>query len=343
MSEVVTIASLAAELGVSTATVAKALHGQGRISAEMVARVRALARERRYVPNISARSLRTNLKDAVGLLITGDITNPWYSRLTSELEERFAQQGLTMLLALGKGSDERVLHAQENFFGGRVRGLICGPIITRQHMEVLRPTLDRQLPLVIFSNLEELPVNFVSLEQEVGARIMLEHLHGLGHRRICYLGSPNRDQWRVPRTRALGYTAFMEGRRLPPDYLVLPEQSRRAAFDGTIRMLGERPRQKLPTALFCHNDDVALGALLALQQAGMKVPQEISVTGFDDIAEASLWQPGLTTIGGVMETMATELVKALEASVQGGQPPYQSFIIPKLILRSTTTFPRRDK
>ncbi|MBQ6471614.1 MAG: LacI family DNA-binding transcriptional regulator, partial [Victivallales bacterium] len=206
--QTVTIASLAQELGVSTATVAKALNGQGRISAAMVARVRELARERKYVPNISARSLRTNIKDAVGLLITSDIANPWYSLLTSELADLFAKRGLTMLLALGKSSDERLRLAQESFFGGRVCGIVCGPITTREHLEQLRPTLDRQLPLVVFSNLESLPVNFVSLQQETGARLMLEHLYGLGHRRICYLGSPARNNWRSPNTRAWGYTDF---------------------------------------------------------------------------------------------------------------------------------------
>ncbi len=334
---------MARELGVSTATVAKALNGQGRISAAMVERVRSLARKLKYVPNISARSLRTNIKDAVGLLITSDITNPWYSLLTSELAEQFAKRGLTMLLALGKGSEERIKLAQENFFGGRVCGMICGPIINGKHLEQLRPVLDRQIPLVVFSNLERLPVNFVALEQEKGAQLALEHLYALGHRRICYLGSPTCGQRHFPGTRAYGYSSFMENHSLPTDYMTLSEQDRKNAFEAVTSRLANRNLAEFPTALFCHNDDIALGALLAIQQAGLKIPQDISVTGFDDIAEASYSLPALTTIGGVMDAMASELVNALDFAVKE-QPGkfFQSFITPKLILRATTATPRSN-
>ena len=125
--------------------------------------------------------------------------------------------------------------------------------------------------------------------------------------------------------------------------MTLSEQDRKNAFEAVTSRLANRNLAEFPTALFCHNDDIALGALLAIQQAGLKIPQDISVTGFDDIAEASYSLPALTTIGGVMDAMASELVNALDFAVKE-QPGkfFQSFITPKLILRATTATPRSN-
>ena len=135
----------------------------------------------------------------------------------------------------------------------------------------------------------------------------------------------------------------MENHSLPTDYMTLSEQNRKNAFEAVTSLLANHSLAELPTALFCHNDDIALGALLAIQQAGLKIPQDISVTGFDDIAEASYSLPALTTIGGVMDAMASNLVNALDFAVKE-QPDrfFQSFITPKLILRATTAMPRSN-
>lgn len=338
--QTVTVATLAEKLGVSTATVAKALNGQGRISEATIRRVKELAKELKYVPNQAARSLRTNVKDTVGLLITSDISSAWYSALVSQLETEFSRRGLTMLLALGKSDQKKIGHAMESFFGGRVRGIIAGPISNQRDMEFLQAAEDHGIPLVIFSNLEKLPINFVALDQEAGARIMLEHLYQLGHRRIAYFGALSP----LPGTRQAGYHSFMEKFDLEPENIHLDEFSRKGAYDKMTQLLKTKTVSELPTALLVHNDDMALGVLLALQQAGIKVPEEISVTGFDDIAESSFCIPGLTTIGGIMESMVKELVDTLDYAVLNTNgPPQQRFIIPKLIQRATTAKPAKTK
>jgi LacI family transcriptional regulator len=252
--KVVTITTLARKLGVSTATVTKALNGQGRISEATVQRVRELAKELKYVPNLAARSLRTNIKDAVGILITSDIINPWYSQLTSILESELSKRGLTMLLALGKGSPERIEHALDNFFGGRVRGIIAGPISNAAEAEILRSAIDRQIPLIIFSNLEKLPLNFVALDQAAGGRIMLEHLYQLGHRKIAYLGAlpPRENEMLLNRTRSAAYVDFMDKYDLEPQFLSYNGNygpSRRAAYDLMNHLLKITPMENLPTAI----------------------------------------------------------------------------------------------
>lgn len=342
----VTIASMAEQLGVSTATVAKALNGQGRISAGTIERVRNLAREMKYIPNIAARSLRTNIRDSIGVLITSDIVNPWYSQLVSLLEAELAGRGLTMLLALGKNDLKKSELALEKFFGGRVGGILAGPIPSGESLEVLQATRDRRIPLVIFSNLENYPVNFVAIDQAAGGKIAIQHLLNLGHRKILYLGSSPNGEAGTPGTRYAAYAAEMKKYSLKAECLSFDTatSARHNAFDATTRLLRESRREELPTAFLCHNDDVAIGALLALQQAEIRVPEDLSLIGFDDIAESSFCLPGLTTIGGVMQTMASELVLALERAIHTESAALtRKFIIPKLILRSTTAKPRSQE
>lgn len=330
----VTIAEMAKRLGVSGATVAKALNGKGRISPGMVEKIRGLARELRYTPNIAARALRTNLKDVAGVLITSDIVNPWYSQLVSQLELELSGRGLTMLLALGKGDPEKAGYALENFFGGRVCGILAGPVQYCGDSGFLREAVDRQCPLVVFSNLEELPVNSVAIDQEAGAGMAVDYLVKRGHRRIMYLGGLHQNRRQAAGTRFSGYKLAMQAHGLKPEFRIEPVCNSR--HDGFMLMNGLlRSGGELPDALFCHNDDVALGAMLALQQAGLRIPDDISLIGFDDIAESSFSVPGLTTIGGVMHELAAELVDMLQHAVADPASVSRKLIVPKLIVRST--------
>jgi DNA-binding LacI/PurR family transcriptional regulator len=253
-----------------------------------------------------------------------------------------------MLLALGKGKEERIEHALDNFFGGRVRGIIAGPVVNSQDAKVLQSAIDRQIPLVIFSNLERIPLNFVALDQAAGARIMLEHLYQLGHRKIFYIGGILADFEKKSGeivTRSGAYIDFMKRHGLKPEFLSDGENygiTRRTAYDVMNHILKTTSYKDLPTAILAHNDDAAMGALLALQQAKIRVPEDISLTGFDDIAESSYSVPSLTTIGGVMETQACELVDTLERIIQNGDVLRQKFITPKLIIRESTAVPRKE-
>ena len=330
----VTIAEMASHLGVSTATIAKALNGQGRISPAMVEKVRNLARELHYVPNSAARALRTNVKDAVGVLITSDIINPWYSQLVSLLEAELSKRKLTMLLALGKEDTEKIWHVQENFFGNRVAGIIAGPFSYANGLNHLQPAISRNIPLVVFNNLENQPLNFVAIDQEKGAELAIEHLLQLGHQKIVYLGCPHSDEPIIPATRYAGFCNVIRKHGLPVMVIKAQGVGRQEGFRLMHEILERYPAEKRPTAIFCHNDDIALGALMAIKDANLRVPEDIAVVGFDDIAEASYSLPALTTVGGVMESLATELVKALECVIAGKR--VQKLIKPELIIRAST-------
>ena len=332
----VTMAEIGSRLGVSSATVAKALHGKGRISAEMVEKIKAVAKELKYVPNTAARALRTNVKDAVGVLITLDIVNPWYSQLVSSLEEELSARGLSMLLGLAKGDLRKAKNAMPNFLGGRIKGLLAGPLFSRADLAFVEEAIDFGLPVVAFNSLEELPLNVVDINQAAGAKLAVEHLVELGHRRIVYLGSPSSVEAQVPSSRYAGFTSAMKASGLEPLYVSAEGPvSRRAGYQLAEFYLDHQGADRA-TAFFCHNDDLALGAMLAFQQRGLRVPEDLSVIGFDDIEESTCSHPSLTTVGGVMNELAHDLVDLLEQVADSDEVIRKQLIEPKLIVREST-------
>ncbi len=333
----VTLAMLAERLSVSTTTVSKALRGKPGIGPEMVERVRTLAQELRYQPNYAAKMLKVNTADTIGVLIAGDIVNPWYSQLVSRLEEAFFRVGMTMILSLGKGSLEREDKCLNNFKGGRVAGVVIGPVIRQRHFQPIRESLDRGMPLLAFNCVEELPISYVAIDQKAGAKLAVGHLLENGHRNIVYLGCPPLDRQESGRTRNDGFVEAMFDHNLPitRDSIVTGDTIRRFGYDGMKTILAG-PASRRPTAIFCHNDDVAIGAMLAIQQAGLRIPDDISLIGFDDIAESTLCLPPLTTIGGVMDELAGELVETLRQLIaDSSRPPIKKLITPRLIRRES--------
>jgi LacI family transcriptional regulator len=332
----VTIAEMARLLGVSAATVGNALNGKGQISPGMVEKVRNLARELNYTPNLAARSLRTNVKDAVGVLITGDIVSPWYTQLISHLEEKLSARQQTIMLSLGKNDPDKEMHCLQNFLGSRVSGVIAGPVFGNAEFAPVLEFMENDLPLVLFNCLEDLPANYVAIDLCVGAEIAVEYLVNNNHRRICYFSCPPSEE-KYPNSR---YTGFMNAVRKyglhKGEYSILYGNGNRlAGMETMTKLLRQDGREKLPTALFCHNDEVALGALQVIHQAGLKVPEDISLIGFDDINEAALSLPALTTIGGVMDELAGKLVDTLFQPRSRMDSHVKYKVLPRLIERNS--------
>jgi LacI family transcriptional regulator, galactose operon repressor len=336
-TENVTLATLAKRLNVTTTTVSKALRSKPGISAEMVQRVNSLARELKYSPNFAAQSLKMNSVDSIGVLVTSDINNPWYSQLVSCLEGKLAENGKTMILSLGKNDYVKERKCLQNFTGGRVAGVIVGPIFRERNLQNIWESLDKGLPMVMFNCMDELPVSYVAIDQQAGAKIAVEHLIDNGHKSIAYLCCPSGDLLEAGKTRKDGFEQALFEHDLPVfgKNIIPGNASKRGGYDAMQTMLAER-RDDLPSAIFCHNDSVALGAMLAIQQAGLSIPDDISLIGFDDIEESSLSMPGLSTIGGVMHELSSGLVETMRSIIKNNPyNPVKQLIMPKLIKRKT--------
>lgn len=332
----VTLATLAERLNVTTTTVSKALRGKPGISETTVNKVRALAQELNYQPNVAARNLKKNATDSIGLLITSDIVNPWYAQLVSSIECELAKHGKTMVLSLGKDDYEKERHCLEAFGGGRVAGVIVGPIFRKRNLQNIWQSLNHGLSMVMFNCMDHMPVDYVAVDQAEGARLAVNHLIENGHRRIGYLCCPPSDVEETGKTRRQGFEQALFDHDLPVfgRDIVLAENTKQGGYEAMKAILAE-PRDNLPTAFFCHNDTVALGAMLAIQQAGLSVPKDISLIGFDDIEESALAFPPLTTMGNIKGRLAEELVRTLLESIDGTGPGHrvQKDIAPELIVR----------
>ena len=335
----VTLATLGARLNVTTATVSKALHGKPGISVEMVKKVQDLARELNYQPNFAAQSLKKNSSDSIGLLITSDITIPWYAQLVSCIESELSKLGKTMILSLGKNDYHKERACLEAFRGGRVAGVIVGPIFHRRNLENIWQSLNNGLPMVLFNCMDEMPVDYVAVNQAEGARIAVDYLIKNGHRRIGYLCCPENELVETGKSRREGFEQAMFKHDLPllGKNIIHARPDKENGF-AVMRNLLERNDSELPTAWFCHNDETALGAMAAIIQAGKSVPGDFSLIGFDDIRESTLATPALTTMGGVKDKLAqalVEMILTVASNHNPSRPRLQQEVIPELIIRNS--------
>ena len=334
----ITLATLANKLNVTTTTVSKALRGKPGIGPDMVKKVQALARELNYQPNFAAQSLKKNSIDSIGLLITSDITNPWYAQLVSSIEAELSKHGKTMILSLGKDDYEKERNCLEAFRGGRVAGVIVGPIFRQRNLENIWQSLNHGLPMVLFNCMDEMPVDYVAVEQAEGARIAVNHLIENGHKRIGYLCCPEGDSQEAGKSRREGFEAALFANDIPlygRDIVKAPTSKKGGYY--VMKELLKQDKSKLPTAFFCHNDNVALGAMMAIQQAGYSVPENFSLVGFDDIEESSLAFPPLTTVGNIKNKLARELVDTILNFVENQKESkrIKKEVKPELIIRDT--------
>jgi DNA-binding LacI/PurR family transcriptional regulator len=163
------------------------------------------------------------------------------------------------------------------------------------------------------------------------------HLLDLGHRKIAHITGP--EDWRQSEARIAGFLEALVAAGVPPGPVVTGDWSPRSGYDGCIRILAEDPSI---TALFVANDQMAMGAMRALAEAGRSVPGDVSVVGFDDIPEAAFSQPPLTTIRQDFAALGREAVRLIVAAIGGEQSP-STLVPPLLVTRLSTARPPRAR
>ncbi|MEN8255055.1 MAG: LacI family DNA-binding transcriptional regulator [Verrucomicrobiota bacterium] len=331
------MATLAQRLEVSTTTVSKALRGLPGIGPETVRKVNDLARELNYRPNMFARGLKMSTSTEIGVLVTGDIINPWYAQMVSQLEEELGRKGYTVTLGLGKDDTAKEQRCLDAFQGRQVAGVVAGPIFHQRDLQPLWEFCQNGSPMVLFSCLDEMPVSYVGIDHVEGTKKAIDHLVEHGRRRIGYLCCVDLTMREPTRTRREGFEEGLFNHDLPlVGKDIIPGQA--TAKDGFRAMaeLLDTRREDMPTAFFCHNDAVAMGAMRALHRAGLRVPDDVSLVGYDDIEESAICDPPLTTVGGIMDQLVPRLVEVLLHRIEHpGEALVRERILPKLIERES--------
>ena len=289
----VSIKDIARAAGVSHPTVSRALSDSPLISEETKARVQRLAQEMGYSPNALARGLVTRQTYSVGVVVT-TIADPFVAEIVQGIEATAHDHGYTVILCNSESTPEREIAAVEMLRTKRVDGVI----VTASRVGALYLEYLEQIggPIVLINNHNEESGRYtfsVSVDNRHGGRLAAEHLVQLGHRRIAYVAGPANHSSDLDRL--AGYRqAHVEGGIEPDPALVVPGNGRPGGGEEALQaILALDPR---PTAVFCYNDMTAIGLIHAAQQAGLSIPQDVALVGFDDILFASYLYPPLTTV-----------------------------------------------
>jgi len=311
-----TIRDVALRAGVSTATVSRVLAGVGNPKPETAAAVLAAAEELDYRPSGVARSLRMKRTRTLGLIVT-DIQNPFFPELVQAADLAARSLGYSILLGSAAYDEHRAMHYLDLMVDRRVDGMIIAS--SQVSEESWRWLAASPVPVVVV-NAEPagVPVTVVTSDNERGARTSAAHLIGLGHRRIAYIRGFEGFTADLPRMQ--GFRSACREAGIPASDLI--ELRGDGQFEGGEQCTSELiERGAGVTAIACHNDLTAIGALRALRAARIRVPQEVSVIGCDDIAAASWVVPALTTIAQRKAEMGRTAVERLAAALDDPEHP----------------------
>jgi LacI family transcriptional regulator len=331
-----TLRDLADHAGVSRATVSLVL-GQSPLVAEKTrARVLQSAKELGYVYNRGAASLRTRRTHTIGIAIN-DLTNPYFAELTTAIERAFVSLGRTVFLSNSEESPER----QDQFIATmreyNADGLVICPAAGTDPAALQRLHAQGMACVLVSRDLAGSGLDHAGNDHEGGMVAATEHLLALGHRRIAMIGGSLLISTAADRHQ--GYRLALQARGLPVDPgLMLPGPPTRSFGADALSRLLDRPDP--PTAVVCFNDVVAFGAMLGLRRRGIEPGRGFAVVGCDDIAEAALWMPGLTTVAidstGIGMAAAEMLLKRME---DHDAPPRRVVLQPKLVVRESSCPP----
>ncbi|MGV1050376.1 MAG: LacI family DNA-binding transcriptional regulator [Solirubrobacterales bacterium] len=331
----VTSRDIAREAGVSQPTVSRALRGDPRVATPTVELVRATARRLGYVPHAAARSLITR-RAGTAAIVVADLNNPFYPELVEALHGELEAAGFRAVL-FSEGTEEG---GGEGVASLMRRGMVAGALAAPAPLD--RPTraLLREEPGPIVLVVREVPGSgrdAVVADNRAGAALAARHLLELGHRRIGRISGPARTS--TARERDAGFEAELAaaGASLDPALCRAGEYSHRSGSQLCAELLA---LEWQPTALFCGNDVIALGALDAARERGVAVPRRLSIVGFDDNALASWPSFRLTTVRQPLAEMAAAAAHALLRRIEapGGEPERTAFPV-SLMQRATTAPP----
>ena len=338
------IGSVAKMAGVSVTTVSNLLNGRAeRMSPETRQRVMQAIEALGYSPNTSARQLKTGKSETLGLIVPS-VANPFWGLAAHEIEKAAMARGYNVVFCNADRDPELERRYAEKLMSYGVRGLILGSSpLSFSHFSSL---VERGLVIAAFDrSAADADISLgcsVSVDNRLGARLAVQHLIGLGHRRIGAISGPVRTASRIARIE--GYREALQAAGLPVGADLIWEGAgisgfgdREGADLGRAGMRELLTRAEPPTAVFVINDLYALGAYAGARDMGRSVPADLSIVGFDDILLSEIAQPPLTTIRQPIAPMAASLVDALLARIQGGVEgdPIHLTALPELVVRGS--------
>lgn len=338
----VTIKDVARAAGVSPSTVSRVISDHPRISQPTKERVRRVMKELGYHPNVIARSLVTQSSRALGLVLSraaeAALANPFFPEVIRGIGSVANQARYALLLSTSLTPRQELEECQEMLESHRVDGLIL--LASRVEDRLVARLARRGYPFVVVGRApQDREVWWVNNDNTAAAREAVEHLLELGHRRVaCLAGAP---EYLVTQDRVTGYRQALEGRGIDfdPDLVRFTDFSRDQGCRAARELLS-RPHG--PTAFFATDDLLAWGALQAASDLGLRVPDDLSVMGFNDDPLSSYLTPALTTVHVPIFELGRVAARLLLDRLQDPTSPVQHVLVPtRLVRRASTAPPRR--
>jgi LacI family repressor for deo operon, udp, cdd, tsx, nupC, and nupG len=332
------IYEVARRAGVSASTVSRVLSRPGVVSPDTRRRVLETVEELGYAPNAVARNLRTRRSDKI-LVTVPDIANPFFSLIIQGIEGAAQRAGYTVLLGNTQHEEQHEERYARMLRRNEADGLIfLGHRIPKPAAELVAEMAPKCAPVVHGCEYSPaLGVASVHIDNTAAAADAMDHLYALGHRRIGVVTGPLVSP--LSRDRLSGATA--RARAMNVEHELRVGHGDFSIESGAARTEGLLARADRPTAVFCFNDEMAIGAIAAARRHGFRVPDDLSVVGFDDIKFAGHIDPPLTTISQPMREIGEATVRLLLAILRGDEIEPVSVTLPhRLTVRGSTGPPR---
>lgn len=332
----VTLRDVAADAGVHPATASRALNPGTRalVNEETAKRVLGAAARLGYRPNPIARGLKTNRSYMIGVVVP-DLCNPLFPPIARGVEERLEPAGYMSVLVNTDNDDDREKLSFEALRDRQIDGVIAGT--ARRLDPLLREVCDSGLPVVqVTRRMDDDDVSSVVADDVAGVRLALGHLFDLGHTRIAHVPRPLEVS--AGKRRLDGFVATMHARGVSVDETLIPSAESSSEAEGHRLTAGLLGGGRWFTAILAGNDLMALGCIDAINEAGLRCPQDVSVVGFDDMAWCERFDPPLTTVRVPYHDVGFRAADLLLERLEGAEPgPPEHVVLPvEMVVRGST-------
>lgn len=330
--------------GLSRATVSDIINRDegNRYSPETREKVHKAVEALGYMPVRAAQQLARGRSGLIGVLLTHDFNNPFFARFASLLEKNIRSCGYRLQLATKSGDITSKLELLRQFRSDAVEGAVVGPIYQQSDLMHYRKVLGRNLPCVLFGSLFECEFDLVGLDHAKGRMLTVDYLISQGHDRIGYIAAPSvpgrsgepmfeHDAYCVMSSRGIARPEWVVWREDNGDFATV-----QSACEEMLTRWKAAPTDQRPTALICHNDQIAMVAIHVFSEAGVRIPEDVSLIGYDNLLESAFMVPPLTTVDFHIDQQATQVLECLKNRIESPQMVRQTRIVaPSLVIRKS--------